>query len=932
MLKKIFVIMAIVAFAAFGVEKVASCPDGFIDKDNSIKLQFQQKDADARQARLEFEARIDWSSLGGYAPVLTTTINGVKIPGRRLLNKPLQFKTRSGGGTRWTLPEGGSWYVMYSPDFSDAIKTNEAFIYGLYEKDQEPYRFVLDITGMTQHVGVNEIVLSSYMKCCIRNVSVVFDEKAMPRINDVDKKKAAAPTGSVPDLVEKEPEQIATRLERTAEGKLRFVSPNGAMTMTSRFSLPKGGWLDGKYADGEIQEGTAKVRWETEEYVVERTIKAENGRLHFTDVVSNRLQQVIGLRLDNAVELPSEPDKTLFSGREVMLRTYGPLAGQPTCCALSGEAVTAIVLEDDILRLQGKYSRYGKTLKMLDENLGLAPGGKHTLEWSVYVLPKGGYYALINRVRRDWGSNFQVNGPFSFPYGGGCNGLRFNYWDAKNPVTEAATRKFLKDRPVAEIITHVPGNYSIAAKDEKPGWTKLGHGTAYFLPTYEWWRNSTKNMTAALRKYAPGVRVHTYLHKNLCSEPGAQQKYADSLALDGTSRKLFSEKSCRLVPTVNNSYGKALAEVYKSFVNDLDTDVYMDEICYGVNPWEKYPEWDGATVRLEQGSNKIKEQVSIPNLLVRGWLDEMMDFLEKHDRKLIANGPPVHRKLQDRHAVHFVEQCMGIGGLMGIQLTSPVGFCYGHGEKGFEHYLEALSCGVVCLLYSGEWSRHSFPFTPIELNEGYLIAQERIITSKSGIFGWKDGAEAAVFAYNEKGEPMLDEGMVAHKVQDGRHSYEIRMPEGRLVILVRKDQADAALPVPPLPGQDKFAEWNLTNAKLRPVIDEYVTKTIEGVEVSSKETYIDYFQMKGIDAKPGDKVEIKGKISGKGKVGIGFYAYKEKSWSAVATPLKYFELGDEPQEIAIEFTVPANAGTLRPLFRLNANSKFKVAKYSFGVN
>jgi len=130
-----------------------------IEKGEQCELVFAQKDADTRQMRLVFEARFDWSSLGGYAPGLHLSINGQPLVGARLLNKPLEYKTRNGGGNRWAAPDGASYFVMYSGDFSDEIQTNTDYMYGLYEQEQEPYRFVLDLTGLTQHVGDNRVVL-----------------------------------------------------------------------------------------------------------------------------------------------------------------------------------------------------------------------------------------------------------------------------------------------------------------------------------------------------------------------------------------------------------------------------------------------------------------------------------------------------------------------------------------------------------------------------------------------------------------------------------------------------------------------------------------------------------------------------------------------------------------------------------------------------
>ena len=111
---------------------------------------FRLQDAETRQVRLHLEARFDWETLFGYTHGLRLTVNGQGVTGNRLLNKPLAYKTRSGGGSQWAPVDGNVYNIMYSPDFSDQIKTDTSFKYGLYEDDQEPYRFVFDLSGLTQ--------------------------------------------------------------------------------------------------------------------------------------------------------------------------------------------------------------------------------------------------------------------------------------------------------------------------------------------------------------------------------------------------------------------------------------------------------------------------------------------------------------------------------------------------------------------------------------------------------------------------------------------------------------------------------------------------------------------------------------------------------------------------------------------------------------
>ena len=88
-------------------------------------------------------------------------------------------------------------------------------------------------------------------------------------------------------------------------------------------------------------------------------------------------------------------------------------------------------------------------------------------------------------------------------------------------------------------------------------------------------------------------------------------------------------------------------------------------------------------------------------------------------------------------------------------------------------------------IWSGPWTLDCFPFTPIELRPGYIIGEERIVTNRSGIFGWRDASEAVVKVYDGQGQ-LLESPLVKHNLSDGLSQYEIRMPSDHVAILIRK--------------------------------------------------------------------------------------------------------------------------------------------------
>ena len=513
-----------------------------------------------------------------------------------------------------------------------------------------------------------------------------------------------------------------------------------------------------------------------------RRVEIVSGHIAVSDTFTNLRDEVTGVMFENALSLPRKPQRAVFGGLETMLAEVRNSSNPSAGAQLGGDFV-ALLREDDVFRTQGYMRRSDRAIAVGSRNLGLPPGGSHTLAWSIYIIPDAGYYDFINAVRRDWQSNYTCDGPFAFPYGAGCDNGPFSIWTRK-PIRQETVNGFLAKRPVKYVITHVASDYSVSPGASTREKSFLGHGTA--ILDYKWWGDMTRNMTAAFQAHAPHVEVHAYMHKNLCSEQGNRETYADCRALDATSRRLSDTGVfARYVPTVDNAYGRRLAETYRYLAEDLNTHIYMDEICVGVTAWERYQEWDECTVAIDPATHRVRHTLSIPNLLTKPWLEEMLAYLTANGRGVIANGPPVTRTLQNHQLMHFVERGMGRSGLIAAHLTSPLAFCYATGTKGYSHFREALGCGALCFLWSGDWSEHIFPFTPLEVRPGYLICRERIVTRLSGRFGWCDASASEIFVYDGEGKRTTG-SEVTVVAEGGTSVFEVRMPTDHVAIIVRR--------------------------------------------------------------------------------------------------------------------------------------------------
>ena len=81
-------------------------------------------------------------------------------------------------------------------------------------------------------------------------------------------------------------------------------------------------------------------------------------------------------------------------------------------------------------------------------------------------------------------------------------------------------------------------------------------------------------------------------------------------------------------------------------------------------------------------------------------------------------------------------------------------------------------------------TQHLFPFTPIELHAGYLIGKERILTARSGLFGWGDKSRARVFVYGAQGTLVPDFKAPTQMIK-GANYAAVRLPLGAVGVIER---------------------------------------------------------------------------------------------------------------------------------------------------
>jgi hypothetical protein len=158
----------------------------------------------------------------------------------------------------------------------------------------------------------------------------------------------------------------------------------------------------------------------------------------------------------------------------------------------------------------------------------------------------------------------------------------------------------------------------------------------------------------------------------------------------------------------------------------------------------------------------------------------------------LANSQPVTRRMQNLHFPRFVETPEPARGFHSA-LFSPLAYGNDCGKLNeaelFQFLRDRVNC--CCVTHLGGFpvltrpcaTAEMFPFTPLDIRPGVLTGVERIITARSGQYGWKPPFKARLFVYDKAG--VLSEANPP--VRSYMSKVRVKMPELGMAIIERAD-------------------------------------------------------------------------------------------------------------------------------------------------
>lgn len=737
---------------------------------------------------LSLLARLQSPSLGGSTYAMQLLVNGEPLELDRLLNKPPETEMRTGLRLDWF--GSGAWRVVYAPDFEACNREdNPACLVGGHA-----YDFVLDLAYLLKP-GANELVVRHWEERIkspleLREVAVV---EAPAKVTSLEPPED--PNAPLKAYAPQDRSRPAYRWQVQDGGGLRVSCGKLSAGITSGFSYPNVGWNTlgrGPAAGAEaswhaVSKAAGSGVWTVEargaSYRLERSITPRPDHLVIRDRLTNLTGADLHLSLRHMIPLSPLPEAEVYVHglRSRIRQGYDTGGDNPTVLVQSGADALGLVAEDDVFRAQSAQVATADPAQagLLDHYFMLQPRAVYETRWSIYPVPAGGYFDFVNAVRRNWRTNFTIPGPFAF---------------APHPTHEAGQtpdlRTWLTNGGMRIVSTQIPM--------PQPG--VLAHGLAFLREPAE--QQRLADQARRLRRAAPGLKVLQYLHVYITRRDEAASAYPEARHLGPDGKQLtYAAGSWKptfwlFLPTTSNAYGREMSRTFDLVLDKLGFDgVYWDELAYSAEP-VAHRLHDGHTALPDLKTMTVQEPVAFTPLYCQAYQVQQARRVLDAGKILVGNGQPQTETMTRLQFPRFVE-AWNAGSLRNAHLYCPLGLSSpdkvkreadlvpsicSHLENGGLWYYYCAFDAVK--LTHPEATAHLFPFTPIELHAGYLIGRERILTARSGLFGWNDRSRARAYVYRPDG--TLVTGFTAPRRElEGKTYTELRLPPGGLGIIER---------------------------------------------------------------------------------------------------------------------------------------------------
>lgn len=715
---------------------------------------------------LMLKARLQSPRPAGYTQGMRLTLNGQALDGSRLVNWEREEPRVNGV---MMSPAGGETFsVPYSPDFDSP---NKHPTYAL-RSGPKLCRYELRVTDLARAAD-NRLVVVNAARAELKKTLVIGEVRLEVREPVKPRPKRPAPTGPLPVVRPESQHKVDYRMVRQADGAIEISVGARKFRVESEFSTPEPAWVRGanKYFDHR------------------RHVQQRDEWILVSDTFTNRTAKNLPLVHRHRVTGDSAWKKVWLAGLSPStLTSTSSEPGNPTAYGAGDKVGIGVIPLDDVFQVHVTSFTTENQVGLADNQLALKPGAAYTAQWAILPTARPDYYAFLNALRRLRDVNFTLKGSFAF--------LRAD--------PRIGAMKW-SDRQCTDFIRFKNAHFLSSGISWPRYKGRYPQGTAF--QRMDW--SATRQQISRLRKLVPEAKHLKYYHCFIDVLDESVEKYADArlLLADGTHADYGQPENRIYVPTHENAFGRDVSRNVEIMLapqpDGLGCDgVYWDEFEYSRYQYAyRVAEdgrgglpWDGVSADIDPKTLKIVRLKSSVELISQPFrLALARSILARGP--LVGNGQPHTRTMVQLHFPRFVETG-SISRCSLAQTFSPIALGDHLTERSeqdaYRVMLRALDFGCLYYWYNDmtvapthpHLTSYMFPATPIELGEGYMIAKERIVTNRSGLFGWGDSSRHEVHVFDDQGREAP--GFKAPTVvQDGATFTELRLPEDFSAAIVR---------------------------------------------------------------------------------------------------------------------------------------------------
>ena len=520
-------------------------------------------------------------------------------------------------------------------------------------------------------------------------------------------------------------------------------------------------------------------------YAIERRISLQQGRVSISDTITNLADEDAGIIINNRLNIRGNGLTTCYLGG---VKCWGSQEAlhNPTVFVAKKKLGLGFVAIDDVYVVHGKLYGEEACAGISDDMFGLGPNASYTMTWSVYLVGSDDYFDFINALRRDLGLNGKtLDGGYMFMP---------RHKQPPKETVDLIAAKYLS----LPCLSHCADDPGVSIE-----------GIEFIDFPKE--REAVKKTLDETKKRFPHVKVMFHIAHSLYAT-NKPERYADSRVMDKDGKQVvcsttyphmavyFSKERLDqgwdwyiFYPTLDNSFGKAMLRAADVMMDEIGvTGVWADGLMLLHCGNFTYERWDGHTVEIDPKTKTVKRKFGSLHLLCQ---DAIMAYCERIASKggdvICDSGPGTLTFARKARVAAYPFESNRDKWCRKTHLApfpTALGYIRSKPEPQVYRDIEAkLNWGVLYYYYGGKLGRSSilsrmYPITIEEIHSGFVKGRERLVTARSGAYGWP-GDNDLHFAFLSDARGVLVPHNFLTTVDRAGVRTEIALREHEMVVL-----------------------------------------------------------------------------------------------------------------------------------------------------